>query len=209
MATATPATANPATATNMRRGRPRSAASERAILMAALDLLAEGQGPAALSIAAIARRAGAGKDTIYRRWPNKEDLLVDALAAQIGELEIPAQMPLREALVMALSGLIARLQNERGRTILRSMQGVGDDFPKLRERYYEQVIRRRHEAIEQHVRAVVARGEIPESPALRHAVEMPFHHTLMRALEDDPIMGDPVRAATELVDIVLRGLLPA
>jgi hypothetical protein len=38
---------------------------------------------------------------------------------------------------------------------------------------------------------------------------MPFHHTLMRALEDDPIMGDPVRAATELVDIVLRGLLPA
>ena len=195
--------------TAARRGRPRSAASEQAILMAALDLLAEGQGPASLSIAAIARRAGAGKDTIYRRWQTKEDLLLDALAAQIGEIEIPAQMPLHDALVMALSAMIARLQDERPRKIMRSMQGAGDDFPKLRERYYEQVVRRRHETIEQHVRAAVARGEIPESPALRHAVEMPFHHTLMRALEDDPITGDPVEVATELVNIIMRGVLPA
>jgi hypothetical protein len=89
------------------------------------------------------------------------------------------------------------------------MQGAGDDSPKLRERYYEQVVRRRHEIVEQHVMAAVARGEIAESPALRHAVEMPFHHTLMRALEDDPITGDPVEVATDLVNIVMRGVLPA
>ena len=191
----------------VRRGRPRSAASEQAILTAALDLLAEGQGPAGLSIAAIARRAGAGKDTIYRRWASKEDLLLDALAAQVGELEIPAQMSLNEALVMVLSGMIARMQDERARKITRSIQGAGDDFPKLRERYYEQVVSRRQEIIHQHVRAAVARGEIPESPALRQAIEMPFHHILMRALEDDPIMGDPGESARELVQVVMRGVL--
>jgi AcrR family transcriptional regulator len=195
------------TPTTVRRGRPRSAASEQAILTAALDLLAEGQGPAGLSIAAIARRAGAGKDTIYRRWATKEDLLLDALAAQAGELEIPLQMSLHEALVMVLSGMIERLQNQRARKITRSIQGAGDDFPKLRERYYEQVVRRRQEIIGQHVRAAVGRGEIPDSPALRQAIEMPFHHILMRALEDDPITGDPVEAATELVRIVMRGAM--
>jgi AcrR family transcriptional regulator len=194
------------TPTTPRRGRPRSAASEHAILTAALDLLAEGQGPATLSIAAIARRAGAGKDTIYRRWQSKEDLLVDALAAQVGELDLPIEMPLEQALVMVVSAMIARLQDERARKIMRSMQGAGDDFPRLRERYYEQVVRRRHEAIAERVQTAVAHGEIAESPALRHAIEMPFHHALMRALEDDPITGDPVQVATELVGIVMRGL---
>jgi AcrR family transcriptional regulator len=186
-----------------RRGRPRSAASEQAILQAALDTLAEGQGPATISIAAIARRAGAGKDTIYRRWRTKEDLLVEALATSVGNIEIPEAASLRETLVNALSEMIGRLQNERDRRILRSLQGAGDDFPALRERYYEQVVRRRERSIEAHVIAAVARGEIQDRPGLRHAIEMPFHHVLMRALEDDPIPGDPAAAATQLVDITL------
>jgi AcrR family transcriptional regulator len=195
------------TPTPARRGRPRSAASEQAILLAALDLMAEGQGPAALSIAAIARRAGAGKDTIYRRWQSKEDLLLDALTAQIGELEIPAEMSLREALVKVLSELIRRLQDERARKIMRSLQGAGEDFPKLRERYYAEVVRRRHQIVEAHVRTAVKRGEVPDSAGLRDAAEMLFHHVLMRALEDDPVTGDPVQAATALVDIVMDGIL--
>ncbi len=191
----------------VRRGRPRSAASEEAILHAALDMLAEGQGPATLSIAEIARRAGAGKDTIYRRWQSKEDLLVEALGKRNGPVDLPPEMGLREALIRALSEMIGRLQNERDRRILRSLQGAGDDFPTLRERYYDQVVRRRHEAIHQHVRAAVARGELHDDPCLRDAVEMPFHHVLMRALEDDPVTGDPQVAACTLVDLALAAVL--
>ncbi len=126
-----------------RRGRPRSVESERAILQAALDLLAEGQGPATISIAAIARRAGAGKDTIYRRWQSKDDLLVDALASQLGEVPIGSDAGLRAALVELLTDMIGRLQRQRDRRILQSLRGAGDDFPKLKQRYYEQVISRR------------------------------------------------------------------
>ena len=61
-----------------RPGRPRSEQADQAILSAALDLFAE-SGPDALCIEQVAARAGVGKATIYRRWPGKEDMLVDAL----------------------------------------------------------------------------------------------------------------------------------
>src|SRR4030095_12401343 len=66
-----------------RPGRPRSERAERAIIEATLDLLAE-VGIAALSIEQVAARAGVGKATIYRRWPNKEALIIDAAASMKG-----------------------------------------------------------------------------------------------------------------------------
>jgi len=67
-------------------GRPRNARTDEAILHAVLDLLSEGQSVAAISIEAVAARAGVGKATIYRRWPNKEALIIDAIAAMKGPL---------------------------------------------------------------------------------------------------------------------------
>ena len=62
-------------------GRPRSAESEAALLDAAywrmLDL-----GYDALTVDAIAKAAGAGKQTIYRRWPHKAALVIEAIAAK-------------------------------------------------------------------------------------------------------------------------------
>lgn len=60
-----------------RRPRRRGAALESAILEATIDLLEE-SGYAALTIEAVAERAGAGKASIYRRWPTRVEL---ALAA--------------------------------------------------------------------------------------------------------------------------------
>jgi AcrR family transcriptional regulator len=48
-----------------RRGRPRSEEARRAIMKAARELLAEG-GPGALTMEAVASRAGVGKPTVYR-----------------------------------------------------------------------------------------------------------------------------------------------
>src|SRR6266496_6782642 len=59
-------------------GRPRSAQAHKAILDATLELLAEG-GFQGLSIEAVAARAGVGKTTIYRRWPSKNELVMDAI----------------------------------------------------------------------------------------------------------------------------------
>jgi AcrR family transcriptional regulator len=69
-------------------GRPRSAQSHQAILQAALELLAE-VGFEAMSIEAIATRAGVGKTTIYRRYSGKAELVVDAIESIREEIVIP------------------------------------------------------------------------------------------------------------------------
>jgi AcrR family transcriptional regulator len=189
-----------------RRGRPRSQASEEAILAATLDLLADGCGPSTVSINAIAKRARTGKDTIYRRWPCKEDLLLDALASQQQTIDIPTDGRVRDGLIAALASLIERFQDERNRRILRGLYGAGDEFPKLRRRYQQEVLEERREKVRALVRAGIARGELTSHGDPTQAALMPFAAVVMNALEDTPIPGDPRRAAATMVDAVLHGL---
>src|SRR5205085_12543063 len=60
------------------RGRPRSLVADRAIVEAVLEELIE-SGIDGLSLEQVAARAGVAKATIYRRWANKEALVLDAL----------------------------------------------------------------------------------------------------------------------------------
>ena len=60
------------------RGRPRSQAAKQAILRAARELLAE-VGPSAVTMEAVAARAGVGKPTVYRWWPDRHAVLMTAL----------------------------------------------------------------------------------------------------------------------------------
>src|SRR5690349_24973981 len=60
------------------RGRPRSEKAHKAVLDAAAELLLA-RGPSAVSMDAVAERAGVSKATIYRWWPTKESLALDAL----------------------------------------------------------------------------------------------------------------------------------
>lgn len=69
-------------------GAQRNPDSERAILDAARDLLAE-EGLAGFSIEAVARRARAGKPTIYRWWPDKTRLLLAVYAGLKDDMEHP------------------------------------------------------------------------------------------------------------------------
>jgi AcrR family transcriptional regulator len=62
-----------------RPGRKRSEGSRQAILAAALGLTAD-VGYAGLTVDGIAARSGTGKQTIYRWWPSKDDVLLEALA---------------------------------------------------------------------------------------------------------------------------------
>jgi AcrR family transcriptional regulator len=67
-----------------RRGRPRSEAARRAVLEAVDDLLVE-QGYAAMTMRGIAERAGVGRQTVYRWWSTKAEILLEACAQDAGE----------------------------------------------------------------------------------------------------------------------------
>lgn len=82
-------------------GRPRSAQAHKAILEATLALLGE-TGFEALSIEAIAERAKVGKTTIYRRWPSKTELVVDAIQSLHTDIPLNHTGDLRNDLVTHL-----------------------------------------------------------------------------------------------------------
>lgn len=98
-------------------GRPRSVKADEAIIEAVLDLLSEGSTVEALSIEAVANRAGVGKATIYRRWPNKEVLVVDAVAALKGPLPEIAGESIRDDLLTLLRPIGSPNNTRAGRII--------------------------------------------------------------------------------------------
>jgi AcrR family transcriptional regulator len=63
-------------------GRPRSERLDQAILKAAVDLVMT-SGFRALSMDAIAAKAGVGRMSIYRRWPNKAAIIMDAFVMRV------------------------------------------------------------------------------------------------------------------------------
>src|SRR5947199_331051 len=89
-------------------GRPRDAEASPALLEAARRLVLE-KGYAATSISDIAAAAGTGRQTLYRRWPGKAQLILDAaVAALFGALwyRLLLGEPLDDGYAAALAGLI-------------------------------------------------------------------------------------------------------
>lgn len=69
----------------VKRGRPRSQAAKQAILRAARELLEDG-GPGAVTMEAVAARAGVGKPTVYRWWPDRHAVAMAALMENDAEV---------------------------------------------------------------------------------------------------------------------------
>lgn len=100
-----------------KKGRPRSEKSRKAILNATNKLLLQ-TSVQELSIEAIAKKAKVGKTTIYRWWPNKTAVVMDALASQPGmQSPLPTASSHREAIVMQIDKLIRLLDGNNGQTI--------------------------------------------------------------------------------------------
>ena len=89
-------------------GRPRDARADVAILQAVLDLVAH-SGLTHLSMDAVAAKAGVGKATIYRRWPSKEALVVDAWRTLIAPAETPDTGSLRGDVEVILGTLLDKV----------------------------------------------------------------------------------------------------
>ncbi len=107
-----------ATVTNEgKKGRPRSKKSQKAILDSTNKLLLH-MSVQELSIEAIAKKAKVGKTTIYRWWPNKTAIVMDALENQPGmQTPLPTAANDTEALTMQLEKLIRLLDSNNGTTI--------------------------------------------------------------------------------------------
>jgi AcrR family transcriptional regulator len=145
-----------------RPGRPRSEQADQAILTAALDLFAE-YGPDALCIEQVAAKAGVGKATIYRRWPGKEDLLLDAFGGLSTQLPVPQGKSVRADLVALLGAICREAADPRGARLFALLQGEGVRYPRLMAKYIETVVQPRREVVRSVLRRGVATGELREN----------------------------------------------
>ena len=109
-------------AASSRLGRKRDHTRDPEILAAAIDVLAE-TGFDGMTIDMVAARAKAGKATLYRRWPSKADLVLDAVACMKAEI-VPAVVPDTGTLRGDLIALIKPHSIEEGAKKLQVMAGL-------------------------------------------------------------------------------------
>lgn len=140
--------------------RPRSAAADGAILEATRAALVE-LGWSGVTMGDVAARAGVAKTTLYRRWPGKAALVVDAVAESFDELELPDRGSLRadvEGVVRSFARLVARPETKAS---LMAVVAEATRDPALQQRVRTAVVDRQKRLVIQGRQRAQARGELP------------------------------------------------
>jgi AcrR family transcriptional regulator len=171
-------------------------------LAAALDLFAE-CGPDALYIEQVAARAGVGKATIYRRWPGKEDMLVDAISSLGTQLPVPQGRSVRADLTALLDAIGREAADPPRARLFALLQGEGVRYPRLMARYVDIVVKPRAEMVTAVLRRGVATGELRENTDIGAAVFLLNGAVLASMYGQDHLDS---RFARRVVDELLRGL---
>jgi len=188
-----------------RPGRPRSEQADRAIIDAALCVFAE-HGVEGLCIEKVAAKAGVGKATIYRRWPGKEDLLLDALAALKTPLPEPGGESVRDDLVALMQAMAADYADPCRAREFALLFGEGAKFPRLMAKYTETVVEPRRDVIRSVLRRGAASGELRPDIDVEVALFMLTGAVLARGKHQPE--GISAGYAQRVVDELLVGLTP-
>jgi AcrR family transcriptional regulator len=183
----------------------RSERSRQAILTATADLIGE-VGYTKLTVEAIAARAGVGKQTIYRWWPDKGAVVLDAYLALVGadqDLTFPDSGDLEADLRLVLGSTADSLADpvfeKRYRALLTAIQ----DDPKLAAALHDRLLKPWHAATRQRLRAAQQAGQI-RNDDLDAAAELLYGPIYYRwLLRTGPISRQYVDA---VIAMILRAL---
>ena len=189
-------------------GRPRDPEADRAILQATIELLAE-DGFGGLSIEAVAARAGVGKTTVYRRWPSKIPLVVDALThmKNPSTVVIPDSMSTRDALVRVMSEVVRAHEIVPTTQILAGLVDAMSRDTELAGAVRERLVANRRHVVFDIIERGIERGEIRPDVDVEVIADLLGGPIVMRTL----LTGRPVttRLVRQIVTTVLDGAAPS
>lgn len=180
-------------------GRPRDPAVDTAIVDAARSLLVE-VGYAGVSIEGVAARAGVGKATIYRRYADKAELVVDAVkrGAHI-EDQLVDTGDLRADLTNLMRGLFNALRGDDG-PLLLVFAAERIRHPELQATFDRVVVGSKRDHVRHLLESAVDRGDLPPDADLELLAEVApavlWHHALHR-------IGFPDDLVDRIFDLVL------
>ena len=129
------------------RGRPRSEASRKAIIESTVSLI-ESLGYEKLKIVDIAKTAGVGKQTIYRWWTSKAELVIEAVLEDAREyVAVPATGSLSEDLRELIRASCRRVSTDASKNMLSGLLMAGRKDSKTLKLFREQFIESRRDVI--------------------------------------------------------------
>ncbi|TXS62489.1 TetR/AcrR family transcriptional regulator [Streptomyces sp. me109] len=172
-----------------------------------MKLLEDGVPLADISIERLARTAGVGKATIYRRWSGKEELFVDVLrAAEPPDAELPGTS-MRDDLIALLEPLRRRGLASRSSALLHNVYAQIKTSPKIWAAYQATVIEPRRRTTFEVLRRGQRDGELRADVDIEVINDLFVGPMLVRAVMR-PEAELPENLAEQIVDAVLTGLRP-
>lgn len=192
--------------TSQHRGRPRRAAASKAIVDATLELLAEGGFPAT-TIDAIATRAGVGRNTIYRRWPAKEELIADALHELTADLDEQEGEDTYALLLDWTHDVVRVFADPLFGRLVPAVLGELQRNPTFARVYADRVVRPRRQAIVELLTGALERGELRAGVDVDQIADLLSGAPFLRLL---PLGLPPVTEdyAEQLLETIWRGIRP-
>ncbi|MFG3437123.1 TetR/AcrR family transcriptional regulator [Nonomuraea sp. NPDC047897] len=188
----------------------RSERSRQAILSAARELTSE-MGYAKLTIEAIAARAGVGKQTIYRWWPSKGAVVLDAFLAlsEAGpeqSMALPDTGDLEADLKVVMRATVAEFADPAFEGPIRALNTEIINDPALAAQYHEKLARPVDEAKKARLRSAQQAGQLPMDTDLDLALELLYAPLYQRWL----FRSGPLTPAyaDALVEVFVKAMRP-
>ena len=142
-----------------RAGRPRSDQTRLAILTAAMQMVEEG-GFSKLTIEGVAAKAKAGKATIYRWWPNKAALVMEACLHEVqAQVPFPDTGNAREDFRRHMQLTVQMVSTSKGK-LMTMLIGCGQEDPELVEAFRTNYMAARRAEATQVLLRGMRRGEL-------------------------------------------------
>jgi AcrR family transcriptional regulator len=175
-----------------------------AICDAVFELLSE-VGYDRMSMDAVANRARASKATIYRAWPNKADLVTEALVHRFGGApEIPNTGSLRGDLITLMTGACSIACSPEG-SVVTGLMSAASRSPELSRTMHRLLYEMKHPVHLAILNAAVARGEVPAGTSADLLHEVLHSMVLTKLLWDRTLIDDEF--VIHVVDDVLLPVL--
>ena len=188
------------------RGRPRDEQARRRILKAALDLMDESTF-AQLTAEAIAGRAGTSKATVYRWWPNKAAVVIEAFREAIApELPLRHSGTLRDDLTTQVRNF-ARVLSGRGGRMLRSFVVAARSDPEVAAAFRSIWSDPRRAEAKERLRLKQASGQLRADADLDLVLDSLYGPLYYRFLVKNEAPSQ--KYAEALTELVIAGLAPA
>ncbi|MFJ6636509.1 TetR/AcrR family transcriptional regulator [Streptomyces sp. NPDC091376] len=186
-----------------RRGRPRDALAHAAILVASTELLAE-TGYAAMSLGAVASRARVGKDTIYRRWSGKAELVYEAVFTTTDTAPVPDTGTFEGDLTVLVQQLIDEFSTPAAAAALPGLLADFAAAPELRARIRDAFLAPAKQRLTDVFERAQARGETGPSVEANLVLDALVGIILFRL----GILGEPAgpQLARSVAGIAAKGI---